>query len=196
VDQDLDPDDSLFLSIEARLKRAATRCGASVSECEDCAQESWLALLETHPGWALDDSRTEPWLLVVCHNKAIDLHRCRNGVRVCQLDALPPFLVSDPSPIPRDANQDGQYTPKLQDGLKRLSMVNREILLLRVQSGLTYRKIGAAVGLRPELVKWRYYRILRQLKRTTHPSIHERIDGGGVDGAFRRELCQFPDFPS
>jgi RNA polymerase sigma-70 factor, ECF subfamily len=199
VDHHLDSHDWLFLSVEARLKRLALRCHLPPCECEDCVQEAWLALLEAHPDWALDEQRTTSWLQRVVHNKAADFHRGRNEVVVSQLDEMSQFRAFDPASIPRGADPDSHDSPKLQDCLKQLGAVNREILLLRVQCGMTYPEIGSVVGLRPEVVKWRYHRSLRKMARAMLPSTHKCIDGrvmgrGGGRRSHSRRIPLTPGF--
>jgi hypothetical protein len=72
--------------------------------------------------------------------------------------------------------------------LDRLSEANRDILLLRAQDGLTYREIGAAVGIERENVKKRYYRTVRQLKQAMQTSTQPRTDVGGKRRPFSRAM--------
>jgi RNA polymerase sigma factor (sigma-70 family) len=80
-----------------------------------------------------------------------------------------------------ETDQDGptrETISELQHRLNRLDEVNREILILRVQQGLTYREIGAVVGLRPAQVKARCHRALFSLERAMRPHVRGLVGNG------------------
>ena len=185
----------VFPVIAARLKRRIRRDGVPDLECEDCVQEVWLALLEAHPEWTLDEPRTRAWLLAVAHNKALDFHRRRHRHPSRSLDELRPIPSNDPLPgagteVDReDPHQ--ELLSALQGALTRISEVNREIFMRRAQ-GETNRQIGNAIGLTPDQVKWRYHRVLAHLRTTMRSCTHGRIGGGGVNSSFSGEAFAFP----
>jgi RNA polymerase sigma-70 factor, ECF subfamily len=151
----------------ALLNHKLMRCGVPVSACEDCAQEAWLALLSRHPDWKPDESRTWAWLLAVARNKALDFHR-QSRVHRCQsLDDSFSSPFSYPPEALREVGADSPHqeiVSELQDGLDRLSEVNHELFIQRVQGGLSYREIGEGLGLTPAQVKNRYHRAVKKLR--------------------------------
>ena len=178
----LDCHANLVLSVESRLERLMRQLRLPACECEDSIQEAWLALLETHPEWALDEPRTLAFLIVVARNKASDFHRQKNRHRVRQLDDLTPVPAFDRAQTSPDADEYGwhqEMISKLLDALNRLSEINREILLQRAVQGLPYRAIGLALGLKPEQVKEHYHRTVHQLNRMLRSNKQGCNDGRG-----------------
>ncbi len=188
----------LFHSLAARLKRFAMRCRVADSECEDCIQEAWLALLQRHPDWALDQPRTRAWLFAVVRNKARDCHRQAHRHQSQSADDLDSVPFNNPLPrAERQLDQNGrnrEAASKLQDGLNRLSKVNREIFIQRAQEGLPYKEIGVVLGLLPQQVKIRYRRVLQRLRRQARN--HARMHSKGGGRSYHRKSSLFsPDWP-
>ncbi len=183
---DRDPDSDmgrLVLLVEARLKRLIMRCGVPALECEDCIQEAWVALLKKHPSWRPDETRTIVWLLAVAHNKAMDFrrrfqrHPCRS---IDDPDSIPFEVVLRSSCGITEDHRHQESVSGLQDGLDRLTDINRGIFIQHVLEGLTYKQIGAAMGLAPTQVKARYYRTLSALRKTCVPACKNALTGGGL----------------
>ena len=157
----------LYVSIADRLKRRMMRDRVPASDCRDCVQQVWLALLEAHPEWALDEPRTMGWLLAVAHNKAMDFHRQRHrhaSQGIDDLDSIP--FNEPPREIDEEVAPDSRrqaFISGLQDALTRATDINREIFNGRMH-GDTYGQIGDAVGLSPNQVRARYHRVLRKLE--------------------------------
>jgi RNA polymerase sigma factor (sigma-70 family) len=170
----------LYGSLATCLWHRALRLGVPASECEDCVQEGWLALLETHPDWALNEPRTRAWLLALVRLKAIDVHRGRLRHPSQSLIVLGDISARDyPAEVAADVedNWNQALLLKLQGALTQLSEVNREIFIRRVH-GDVYRHIGNAVGLSAEAVKGRYQRTRRGLQR-----ILARNDASNLGGS-------------
>ena len=190
----LDSHTSCFQSIGPRLKRLIRRCRVPDCDCEDCIQEAWLALLNAHPDWTLDEPRTISWLGTVARNKARDFHRARIRHRVQQLDDLSPILASSSEETPPELDPNGRrhvLLLRLRDALNRLSELNRQILFQRASQGRTYREIGLPVGLKPAQVKEHYHRVVRQLNETLRANTQGCIDdceGGGRQRFLLRTL--------
>ncbi len=182
----------LHRSITDRLKRRMMQDRVPDSDCEDCVQQVWLALLEVHPEWALGEPRTMAWLLAVAHNKAMDFRRqlSRHGSR--SIDELHSPPVTDP---PREIEEevvpggrDQALISGLQDALTQVTDLNRQIFARRVQ-GDTYRQIGDDAGLPPDQVRARYHRVLRKV-RGGIASLRARLDvgGGGTPPSLAKRL--------
>ena len=177
------PDTKRPMSVGAQLSGLVRRCGVPDSECEDCVQETWLALLKTHPDWTLEESRTLAWLLAVAHNQALMYHRRVRSHPSRSIDDLDSIPFRDT--FPQTDREDGQDSrrqvmmPRLQTCLKRLGEVNRQIVIQRVQQGLTYQEIAEALGLTSEQVRLRFYRASQTLRIQCECPSKNALGGGG-----------------
>ena len=174
-------DASLFRSVQTCLANLVMRRGVPACECDDCTQESWLALAERHSEWALDDPRTLPFLVGVARNKANDFHRQRKRRRTCQFGDLLPIPAFESVHLltaPDSAGGTQTVISKIQDGLDRLKEVNRDIFIQHVYGGRTYRQIGECLGIAPKRVKIRYHRIRSRLLRRCERSRKNALGGG------------------
>lgn len=67
----------------------------------------------------------------------------------------------------------------LQEILKELSQNNRELLFYKFNSNLTYKEIGMLIGIKPDAVKKKIYRIINNLRKAYNLK------------TFHREVAQF-----
>ena len=68
---------------------------------------------------------------------------------------------------------------KVQACLKRLSKVNRQIVVQRVQQDLSYREIAEALGLTSEQVRLRFYRASQTIRSQCEHASELALGGGG-----------------
>lgn len=158
-----------FQTLASDLERVALRHGVPYPDCQDCAQESLLALVIAHPDWPVTAPRTIAWARGVARYKALIYHRQRRqhpGMSLEELGCIPLDRRSLPSlaSINRDDAAAG-ITSSITDLLGHLSEVNRQIIIKRVQEGISFAEIGEALGLTANQVKARLLRAVKTLRK-------------------------------
>lgn len=112
---------------------------------EDVLQETFLRLLSGK--YVVQEEKIQAWLYRVARNCCYDTLRKREREQ-----ELPPELPS----------QDGQYA--YIERLSVLDLSDREIVTMKVLSGMTCREIGKVMGMTGPAVQKRYERAMRKLK--------------------------------
>ena len=112
---------------------------------EDVLQEVFLRLLSGK--YAVREEKIQPWLYRVARNCCYDILRRREREQ-----EMPPELP----------HNDGQYA--YIERIAVLDLTDREIVTMKVLSGMTCREIGKITGLTPSAVQKRYERAIRKLK--------------------------------
>ncbi len=114
-----------------RLHAFAWRMLGDAAEAEDVAQESFLRLWRTAPGWR-DEARVGTWLHRVAYNICIDRLRRRDRGHA----ELPDDLV-DPAPGPAQDRQRAQVAAAVRRALARLPERQRAAIAL-----VHYQELG------------------------------------------------------
>jgi RNA polymerase sigma-70 factor (ECF subfamily) len=65
---------------------------------------------------------------------------------------------------PHDHAEASEAEARLQDGLRALPRLQREVFLLRAQQGLEYEEIAAALGTTPGAARVHYHHAVKRLK--------------------------------
>ena len=112
---------------------------------EDVLQETFLRLLSGK--YTVQESKIQPWLYRVARNCCYDILRKREREQ-----ELPPELPLD----------DGRFA--YIERIAVLDLTDREIVTMKVQSGMTCKEIGKIVGMTGPAVQKRYERAIRKLK--------------------------------
>lgn len=112
---------------------------------EDILQEVFLRLLSGK--YVVAEEKIQPWLYRVARNCCYDILRKREREQ-----ELPPTLPT----------MDGQFAYIERTAV--LDLTDREIVTLKVLSGMTCREIGKIVGMNGAAVQKRYERALKKLK--------------------------------
>ena len=112
---------------------------------EDVLQEAFLRLLSGK--YVIREDKIQPWLYRVARNCCYDILRKREREQ-----ALPPELPSN----------DGQFA--YIERIAVLDLRDREIVTMKVQSGMTCGEIGKIMGMTGPAVQKRYERAIKKLK--------------------------------
>ena len=112
---------------------------------EDVLQETFLRLLSGKH--TVDPEKIQPWLYRVARNCCYDALRKREREQ-----EIPPELP----------DRGGQYAYIERIGI--LDLTDREIVTMKVLSGMTCREIGKIVGLSGPAVQKRYERAMKKMK--------------------------------
>lgn len=112
---------------------------------EDVLQETFLRLLSGK--YAVQEEKIQAWLYRVARNCCYDVLRKRQREQ-----ELPPALPS----------VDGQFA--YIERISVLDLTDREIVTMKLLSGMTCKEIGKIMGMSGPAVQKRYERAIRKLK--------------------------------
>lgn len=141
----------------------ALRILGAGEEAEDAAHDTFLKALER---WDRFDYRSDgelkAWLLSICRTVVAD--RRRRPV-LLPLDDDP---VDDSTPGPGDELLEreiaGERAEAVRRALDRIDPVERELVRLKLDEGMTFEEIAGGLGATVGATKMRYYRALARLR--------------------------------
>ena len=144
-------DEALYTTWAPRLVRFCANLLRNAHDAEEVVQDVFTKLLATEDRYALD---ANPGVLLyrLARNRCID-HRRKHR----------PEPLAEREPVARTENRD------LEDALLALTFEEREVLLLTVQDGLTYRDVAQILGCSVGTVAARKYAAVEELKRRLAP---------------------------
>lgn len=125
-------------------------------EVNDLFQETLINLWKGMEGFR-EDSKLSTWLYRVAMNTCIsqDRKKKRRGIQVPLSVNLNLY----------DANEgDNRQIRQLHERIGRLGLVDRAIVMMWLE-GMSYEEIGAVVGITPQNVGTKLFRIKEQLKK-------------------------------
>lgn len=139
--------ETIVARYERALLRYATRLLNDADAAQDVVQEAFIRLFRRRaPPWP-DDGRIRQWLYRTTHNAAIDFIRSEQRRRdLHERDALERSHSS--APVAADRLETADRHRLVLQFVARLDPSEREVLLLRLQEGLSYAEIARATGRR------------------------------------------------
>lgn len=126
---------------------------------QDATAQTFLAALEGI-GMYRGSGEFRAWLLVIAHNKAMDIFRARRAT--VPLEAAVEMPSSAPSPEQVVAAR--LQLEEVLHAMRSLSPDRAEALALRVFGGMSVAEVGAAMDKQDAAVKMLVYRALRDLR--------------------------------
>lgn len=143
----------------ASLGRYLAASGAASAEVDDLVQDTFFRAFRGLEGWRGDGS-FRGWLFRIAGNLLKDRFRSGKG-RV--------FLSLEDHDLPDSADPAGELVAdeveqQLTDGLARLPRLQREVFLLRVQQGMEYGEIAAALSTTSGAARVHYHHAVKRLK--------------------------------
>jgi RNA polymerase sigma-70 factor (ECF subfamily) len=141
------------------LGRYLAASGAASAEVEDLVQDTFFKAFRGLHGWRGEGS-FRGWLCRIAGNVLKDRFRQSKGRIFLEIEEDDVAATSDPAGE-FAADETGR---QLQAGLGRLPRLQREVFLLRVQQGLDYVEIAAALGTTPGAARVHYHHAVRRLK--------------------------------
>jgi len=155
-------DPGAFADLIAVMERPLIYYATSLTGNQDAAldvlQDVWLKVVRGIRRLK-DPGALRPWLYAVTHGVAVDRIRRnyrRDKAEQAQLDDA--FNIDEPSFIEEDATA-------IRDGLSRLGVKHREVLVLHFLQDLSILEIAKVVGCSEGTVKSRIHYAKRQLKQ-------------------------------
>jgi RNA polymerase sigma-70 factor, ECF subfamily len=157
--------DSLYRLHAERVWRFLHRLSATASAAQDSFQETWLAAAR-NAHRLREDTQLIPWLLTIARNKH------RNALRFETQRAEHHALVrgsppAGPPPPDEQANA-RQRMARVEEALRELPEVHREVLLLHLVEGLEPATLARVLDLREDAVRKRLSRARAALEEALH----------------------------
>ncbi len=139
--------------------------GQWTANAEDCVQEAFieLATQTTRP------PKPVAWLYRVVRNRA--LNASRSARRRTSHERLAALLRNSES-MPSELAGDNEH---LIDALDSLSPEDRELIVLRIWSGMTWQQIADLIGTSSSSSQRNYVAALRKLKELLEPSCPKNL---------------------
>jgi RNA polymerase sigma-70 factor (ECF subfamily) len=145
------------------LARFAQRLGVR-DDIEDVVQETFIRAFGALDGFR-SESSLRTWLFTIARRLVIDRQRssARTGgqVQVREEDAVTGFDALDALVADETAR-------RVAAALGRLSRLQREVFLLRVQDGTSYRDIAEILGTTEGAARVHYHNAMRAVKEFLH----------------------------
>lgn len=157
--------DTLIRQIRPMLVRyCQARLGHVTAPCqgaEDVAQEVCVAVLAALPRYRDMGRPFASFVLGIASHKVADARRsaARQAIPVHDLPDLP-----DEAPGPEDAVVASLEARRARALLERLPAAQRELLVLRVLTGMSAQETGRALGMTPGAVRVAQHRALARLR--------------------------------
>jgi len=152
----------IYQSYRPRLYSFLCRLSGRPDVAEDLLQEVWLRLAARPP-----EPRTglllAPWLLRVARNLFVSYlrNRGRDPGRTGELDFLECRPATGPGPL--EVLAERETVRCLERALQRLTLTDRESVLLVAAAGLTPAEAAGVQGIRPEAFRQRLARARARL---------------------------------
>ncbi len=144
--------------IYERLGRQIIALGRTVTGdhayAEDVLQETILKIISRIDTYRRDGN-AKAWIMSIARNTAIDI---KNGMRT-------EISFDENFETQKLDSQFSPYSIDLENAMMKLDEIDRQIIVLKVMSGLRHKDIANIVGLSIDAVKKRYRRALTKLKK-------------------------------
>ena len=170
-----DGDDAAFRALYGRyrapLMRFSRHLVSHAGDAEEIFQETWIAVIHSRARYSVR-ARFATWLFAIAHRRAADQHRQRGrrpmhtGVEAAlSVEMLAAPESAQPAELAAaEARQRALYV-----AISRLPFEQREVFLLRAETGLGLREIASITRSRPETTRSRLRYALRELRRAMAP---------------------------
>ncbi len=130
----------------------------NMADAEDVVQTAFEKILDKIQSNGFFPNDLKAFTFRTIHNTAID--RLRNRKDVVSLDHFP---LANPA---ADNAENLVLYRDLNNEFLRLDQKVREILMLKIYAGLSFREISEVINVSAFTVATRYYRAVRELKKT------------------------------
>jgi RNA polymerase sigma-70 factor (ECF subfamily) len=126
---------------ETALLRYAVRLVNDTSAAQDVVQDVFIKLCKSWKNGAQPGPQMKSWLYRVTHNAAIDYIRKESRLRLLH-ERQAEEMISPPDKSPRRKLQAKESMELALEHLKRLDPREQQVVILRLQEGLSYREIA------------------------------------------------------
>ncbi len=153
---------AIYEAFRPRLFSFLVRLSRRRDVAEDLLEETWLRLVK-RAGELADDTCLGAWLFTVARNLFASWcrHRAVDADRLSEL--TPCWPAPRPGETPFESAARNEPERRLETGLARLTLRDREVLLLVAVEGLTPSDAAEALGIAPEALRKRLQRARERL---------------------------------
>lgn len=128
---------------ESQLVRYAARLLGDNERARDVAQDTFLRLCR-QPREKVEDGLRQ-WLFTVCRNRAMDIRKKENRMRTLDEEKVDDRHCREATQL--ETLEQKETAGRASQLLDDLPENQREVILLKVQDGLSYREISEVTGL-------------------------------------------------
>jgi RNA polymerase sigma factor (sigma-70 family) len=155
----------LYQRYRGPLLRFSQRLTGRANEAEEIFQETWIAVIDSRARYSVR-ARFVTWLFAIAHRRAADgrRRRARRPLERSSDFAGEIEALAEPALDPSGVALADERGRALQAAIARLPLEQREVFLLRAETGLGVREIAAITHALPETTKSRLRYALRQLR--------------------------------
>ena len=141
------------------LARFLSGAGAVEADLDDLVQDTFIRAFRS-VGKFRGQCQFRTWLLTIGGNVLKDAARRAKRAKLVPLEHELAATGGDP----HERAVAGEAEGRLQECLRRLPRLQREVFLLRAQQGLGYQEIAAALGTTPGAARVHYHHAVKRLK--------------------------------
>ena len=154
--------EAIYEAYRPRLFGFLARLSRRRDVAEDLLEETWLRLVQ-HAAALDDEARLAPWLFTVARNLYYSWRRSRGGdpSRTSELDPAWPAPERGDSPFAAAARS--ELEARIEAALARLSLADRELILLVGVEELTPSEVASVCGVAAVTVRARLHRARERL---------------------------------
>ncbi len=155
--------EAVYEAFRPRLYSFLARLARRRDVAEDLLEETWLRFV-AGAGDLGEDTSLGAWLFTVARNLYASWcrHRAVDAERISELSPSWPAAAPGETPFERTARNETER--RLERALARLSLGDREMLLLTAVEGLAPADAALALGLKPEAARKRLQRARERLQ--------------------------------
>ena len=121
-------------------------------EAEDITAEVFVKMLESIDSFKWQGYQFSSWLFRIAHNLVVDHFRKRGRRHIVALDDAPAAATEYNPDLDRKLDVDMSMVP-VQEAMKDLTDLQREVISLRFAAGLSVAETARAVGKKDNAVK-------------------------------------------
>lgn len=170
-------EEAIGLLIDRHLKAVFNftfRFVGKLEDAEDITQETFFKMWRNLKKYRQGEN-FKTWLFTIARNTAIDWLRKKKSVAFSDFSAhdgendedYNSFAESliDPEPLPDEIFAKAEEKAFLENGLNKLSLINKETLLLYYNEHFTFDETGKILGKSLNTVKSRHRRAIMELRK-------------------------------
>ncbi len=144
--------ENVYREISRPLFTYVYRIVQNKSDAEDIVQDVFVDVIRGKP---LKARNPKSYIYRIAHNKAADLL----SARTCGEE------LDEETPDNTDVERESADRIALAAALRRLSVKEREVISLHLNSGLTFREISGIIGEPVGTLLWRYSGAIKKMRR-------------------------------
>lgn len=137
--------DAVVAAFQSPLLRYAARLLNNVTLAQDAVQNAFIKLARRVPPAEAPNDEVRNWLFRVTHNEAVDLIRSEESKRRTQERFLKQREIETDGGC-FEADRLDEREALVLACLPALPPLQRQVVLLRLQQGLSYEEIGTIIG--------------------------------------------------